>query len=395
MSRDTEERGSAARALLQLLYPSPYGLEPGTHDERVRFAAVPRAGAPRLLADARSPRLASRAIRRQSRSPRLRLRAAGSALALATRTGWYHRLPGAQVVVYGPDGAASIEDPLRAVLGCDAVRVAMSIGPRRANRKPVLQVADGRGHVVAFAKVGHNDLTRSLVRGEAESLTALGARHWSVVNVPTVLGLVDWQDLTVLVLEPLRLPRLRPRGAPARDRLRRVVTEIATIGGDCSVPWHRHRLRHRLHERLSRSGAAAPWLRELNRLPPGVVLRTGAWHGDLNPGNIALSARRCPVWDWERFEPDVPVGFDLLHHDLQEAITQRRTPPLAAVAQLLRSAPATLSPWGHDSDQADAVCRAYLIALADRYLADDQAAAGASLGQVDEWLLPVLEEWRA
>lgn len=394
MTGDNEERGPTARALIQLLYPPPHSLAAGAVEERVRFIAVPHARAPRLVVDARSPRLASLAIRRQSRSPRLRLRAARAVLAAATRTGLYDHLPGARIVVQGPNDAACIEDPLRETLGCDAVRVAMSVGPRRANRKPVLQVADASGTVLAFVKVGHNDLTRSLVRGEAKSLTALGAWSWSVVRLPRVLALVDWRDLTLLVLEPLALPRLRCHGSQARDRLRCVITEIASTSDDVSMPWRVHPLRDRLEERLGRSASARPWLHELNRLPSEMVLRTGAWHGDLNPGNVALSARHCPVWDWERFEPDVPVGFDLLHHDLQESITHRLTPPQAAVAGLLRSAPSTMAHWGHDPDQADAVCRAYLIALADRYLADDQAAAGASLGRVDEWILPVLEKWR-
>lgn len=395
MSPDTEERGPTARALLQLLYPPPHRLDPGAAPERVRFLAVPHVRAPRLVADARSPRLAARAIRHQSRPPRLRLRAARTTLAAAARTGWYDRLPGAGIVVYGPADAASIEDPLRETLGGDAVRVAMAIGPRRANRKPVLQVGDVRGNVLAYVKVGHNELTRSLVRSEAAALATLASRSWEVVRLPRVLRVLDWNDLTLLVLEPLRLPRRRPRAALARQRLHHVVSEIASAVDEVRIPWATHPLRVRLRERLGRSRSPGPWLRELDRLPTDVVLRTGAWHGDLNPGNVALSRHRCPVWDWERFESDVPVGFDLLHHDLQESITHRLVPPATAVADLLRSAPAALTAWGHDRDQADAVCRAYLISLAGRYLADDQVAAGATLGRVDEWLLPALGTWRS
>ena len=108
------------------------------------------------------------------------------------------------------------------------------------------------------------------------------------------------------------------------------------------------------------------------------------------PGNVALTSGPCPVWDWERYESDVPLGFDLLHHDLQDALTRQGKEPATAAAELLRAAPELLARWGHDPVQADLVCRAYLITLADRYLADDQEGAGARLGVVQNWILPVL-----
>lgn len=379
--------------MLRLLYPLPFRLEGTTASEQVRFIAIPTARAPRLLVDVRAPQLAWLATR-QANSSRLGLRAARRVLGAAARTGLYNRLPGTCIGVHGPADAPSITDELGSVLGCDELRIAVSIGPARANRKPVLQVADARGRVLAYVKVGHNDLTRSLVRSEAESLQRLATRSWEVVRPPHVVTLAQWRHLTLLVLEPLALPRRLPRSR-ARGKLLSVVAEIAATDGDASCPWRAHPLHQRLRSRLSRSSALDPWLRQLDRLPPDVELRSGAWHGDLNPGNIVLAPGSCPVWDWERFEPAVPVGFDLLHHDLQHAITRRRRPPATAAAELLRSAPAALAGFGHDAEQADAVCRAYLITLADRYLADDQAAAGASLGRIDEWLLPALEGPRA
>lgn len=391
MSHDAEDRGRTARGLLELLYPPPNQVDHGSGAERARFVAIPHARAPRLLVDAGSPRLAAAALRRHSRSPRLTVRAARYALSVATRTGLYDRLPGARVIVHGPEGAATIVDPLRQILGCADVAIAMSIGPRRANRKPVLEVADSRGETLAFVKVGHNDLTRSLVEDEGRALVTLNAHEWRELRVPRVLASTDWNGLALLVLEPLSLPRRGCEDALGRERLHAVVNEIATKTDDVVLPWHSHPLRQRLQQRLSSSGSAEPWLRQLERLPADMLIRTGGWHGDLNPGNMFLSSGACPVWDWERFEHDVPVGFDLLHHDLQSAITKRHTDPSVAATELLRAAPCTLARWAPDPRQALAVCRAYLIVLADRYLADDQAGAGAALGRVNEWLLPVLE----
>jgi hypothetical protein len=97
------------------------------------------------------------------------------------------------------------------------------------------------------------------------------------------------------------------------------------------------------------------------------------------------------VWDWERFETGVPLGFDLLHHDLQESITLLDADPRVAATRLLRGAAATLAPLDVGAG-AESVARLYLVTLACRYLVDGQADAGAALGQVDQWLLPALEE---
>jgi hypothetical protein len=119
---------------------------------------------------------------------------------------------------------------------------------------------------------------------------------------------------------------------------------------------------------------------------------TGSWHGDLNSGNVALVAGVCPVWDWERFEAGVPLGFDLLHHDLHEAITVHGVAAEAAARRLVRDAARTLAPLGVLPATADAVARAYLVTLACRYLVDNQVGAGSALGHVREWLLPTLQE---
>jgi hypothetical protein len=259
----------------------------------------------------------------------------------------------------------------------------------------VLQVSDDHDRVLAFVKAGHNDLTRALVRHEHACLSGLVDRAWRHVTPPRALALVEWRDLTLLVLTPLPMPAARLPPEVARERLLCVVDEIATGVGITQIAWRDHPLRKRLQRSLATAGAAAStWLEELSRLPDDVIVPTGAWHGDLNPGNMALTWGPCPVWDWERCETDVPLGFDLLHHDLQELITVRRMAPPSAVAHLLSEAPAMLARWGMSAGVAATASRAYLITLAERYMADDQVAAGATLGAVDQWILPALSESR-
>ncbi|RQX31874.1 hypothetical protein DLJ57_20145, partial [Micromonospora chalcea] len=123
------------------------------------------------------------------------------------------------------------------------------------------------------------------------------------------------------------------------------------------------------------------------------VVAFGAWHGDWNGGNSAVLADgRVLVWDWERFEADVPAGYDALHLAVQGAMSHDGVEPVEAARALIAGAGATLAPFDQTGGGADLVAVLYLVELAARYLRDRQAEAGARLGHVDTWLLPAVEE---
>jgi hypothetical protein len=128
-----------------------------------------------------------------------------------------------------------------------------------------------------------------------------------------------------------------------------------------------------------------------------VDLTLGAWHGDWAPWNMASRTDTLLVWDWERFTPGVPVGFDALHYALQRGISAARSRTSAhdaatrAVAEMVARAPELLLPFGVVHRQAvEVTTLLYLIDLAARYVADRQAEAGARLGVLGSWLLPIL-----
>ena len=399
MSTETassDDRGAAALELLAALYPAPLVAVAGGaagRSARAAWTAIPSAESPRLLVPVTRPSAATRMMRRQLTGRRLRTRVARTGLSVAMSTGALMLLPRTRITVTGPADAASIEEPLRRVLGIDDLCLTMPVGPARSNRKPVLQVADRAGRVRAFAKVGHNALTANLVRGEGEALRRLEAEPLRDVRVPRALACLSWEGREVLVLEPLDIPSRRLAGQDGERRLLDVVRAISDVGGRRVVDWGTHPYRSALLERLARIGGPADRLRrQVEHVDASLSVATGAWHGDLNSGNVALVAGPCPVWDWERFEEGVPVGFDLLHHELHRSITTRGVAPRVAAERLVAQSAATLAPLGVEPAAADLVARTYLVTLACRYLADDQEAAGADLGKVHDWLLPALEE---
>jgi hypothetical protein len=119
------------------------------------------------------------------------------------------------------------------------------------------------------------------------------------------------------------------------------------------------------------------------------ILEFGSWHGDWAPWNMAALADAVLLWDWERFARSVPLGFDAVHHELQVRL-QRGEDAESAVGATVAGAPERLAPFAVAPYAAEVTALLYLVDLATRYLADRQAEAGARLGLLGTWLLPVL-----
>jgi hypothetical protein len=117
-------------------------------------------------------------------------------------------------------------------------------------------------------------------------------------------------------------------------------------------------------------------------------LRWGSWHGDWRRTNMDAGPSGCSVWDWERFDTGVLAGYDALHLFLTDRAPVTRLDTLPAAVH--EQAPRLLQPFGQPTQAAGLVATGYLLELAGRYLDDQQSAAGARLGAVEEWLLPHL-----
>jgi hypothetical protein len=388
---DSALRTQYLTEVLELLYPAPCDTAGGPGEPIAEYLVVPDARRPRLLVPNTSRRVAAAAVRRyaepQSRTARLKR----DAVVAALRTGASGMLLRDRITVTGP-AAESIDGHLREALGRD-LSVSIHIGPARANRKPVLQLISPEGETFGFGKLGTGPLTQRLVKAETSALTALGTVGLTKLAVPTVLHAGQWRGLQVLIQSalPVWLPR-----APLTPR--RLVAAMLDIAGCCgyhsgtlvgSAYWAE--LRGRLAAVGDRpEGVALTSAAELLATHAGQhTLRYGAWHGDWAPWNMANLADGLLVWDWERFATGVPVGFDAVHHELQRRI-QSTGDAAGAVEATVRRAGELLAPFGVADDVRELTALLYLVDLAARYLADRQAEAGARLGVLGTWLLPVL-----
>jgi hypothetical protein len=370
---------------------------PATHVEE--FLLLPSSRRPRLLTPT-GRRAAAAVVRHHGEGRGRSGRALAATLSLGLRAGlgsllWRERLR-VSTPVAGSTGPAvrTLAGHLSDVLGRHVV-MGMHLGRPRANRKPVLQLLTPDGRTLAYAKLGVDDLTDSLVQAEVSALGDLAGRGMRLVCVPELLHAGRWHGHELLVQSALPVWELR-RPLPV-ERLIAAAAEISALGRVNGVVLGGSPFWAELTDRVHAlpSGEPAERLTGLvHRL--GAVARTvpvslGGAHGDWAPWNMASVSDRLLVWDWERFRHHVPVGFDLLHHALQHDLVVRADDPAGAAHRLVDDAAARLAPLGQAPHTALVTASLYLADLAARYLADHQLEAGARLGDVSTYLLPALD----
>jgi hypothetical protein len=340
------------------------------------FTFLPSADRPRLLLPTGLPAAAAAALRRYSHDLGARQRATRAVAAMAVRAGLADRALRDRLYVSG-DGE-SIEDRLTELLGRRVV-VSVSLGSARANRKPILHALTPRGEPVAFVKVGDTALARDLIEGEAAALRHLARRSLRALRVPEVVYHGDWRGLGLLVLSPLPTGALsfRPRRTAPVAAMRALTGDTRRVPLTASTFWTRFydvplddpEQRRRLADVVARIGATYG----------ADELEFGAWHGDWTPWNMAWHGSRVQLWDWERFDPDVPVGLDLLHYRLQAGGGYDRWPDATLVV-----------PAGPAGRTAAITVELYLLEMSRRYLTAAQGVLGAPLRLQAKSLLDLL-----
>jgi hypothetical protein len=400
LEANTRELGADLAWLTSILWPeadvrvSPTRVPPGRRVAEA-YAVIPNAARPRLLVPFSSPALAERAMRRydDGMSPFARtLRAAGSRIAGST-LGWSRFPP--FVVFYSrePRPDELLTQHLRTLFDRPDVVLAVSFGPPRPNRKPVVQALTLDGETLGFAKVGWNRSTDSLVRTEAAALRRLSRRPPAAFRAAGLIAEDTWMGHALSITAPIPTAAARGAGAartPPLDAMR----EIARTGGISFMPLASTAWWRSVMERAgARNQAANVVLRWMQDLHGRRSMWHGSWHGDWAAQNMATVGGRLYVWDWERTLDGVPLGLDAIHFGFQSALRRRRDVGHAAVGALRRGRRA-LRALGVPGEDDELLMAAYLTELIARF--EDGRRDGAVMRSgMPEALLGELRHWVA
>lgn len=393
---DPSSRSYAAE-VARLLWPAPWEEPQLTRDRAdatptCREAYVfPSRRRPRLLVPADLP--ASATMLRRLGAGRSQLAAPARMLlerSVRSRAFPMTRWPVVRTSASDP-AADSIERHLSECLHT-SVRVGVLLGTRRANQKPVLQIFRADGTVLGYAKIGHNDLTATLVRREAAALASVTALLPQSFRAPRVRHHATWAGLEVLVVSPLPTT---DRRVPPATRLA-ASRELAELAGtsrstlSASRYWSGRRssaaaLSHTSHgDRLRRVVEA------VERRHGAAELTFGGWHGDWGNWNMGMADGLLQVWDWERYDDEVPIGFDTIHFAAQLVRPEERNRGRQEAA-FLDAVPDLLAAHGVRPRQQGLTLNLYLLEMGLRYVEALQYGTTPTLRRRTDWVLSLAE----
>lgn len=314
------------------------------------------------------------------------------ALSMGAARAWPSRMLSRR---HGTSADETIEGFLTTVFA-QPVAVAVALGPRRANRKPVLLVVDREGTSLGVVKIGTTALTGRLVAAEATNLVELSGLSWDHLVIPRCITSTTWNGLQVLV--QTALPTWRGSARPSRQLRLRAMQEVARCRGSSRLPLSNSRYVHRLTDRLKQvrdpqvAALGTQVLGAIDANGRGDVIEFGAWHGDWSAWNMALDGEQVLLWDWERFEDDVPVGFDELHYCFRALRQASRSASEPGVA-LLTKAPDLLGDFGVAGSQSPSIAALYLLEMGTRFLSDREQVTGLDTAPVKQWMVPALQSF--
>lgn len=343
----------------------------------LEWALLPTARNPSMLIPLRPASASSAALDELSTRGHRHLE---SAVRLGWRLGVLNFVPRLTVRRVGED----IQSIIAGVLGCEHVALSMVVGRTRALQKPVLRVLGPEGATVGFAKVGISEVTRALVRREAEVLKGFEIAPPRQFSPPAALAIREFGEVTVLVQEPLR-----PGSRPDEEAVRRAAVEIANRGSGPieslrgSPYWAELRARV---TGLSAKHEFAEALKDVTRHIESewgkTPVRSGLWHGDFTEWNMSWDGSALRIWDWEGCTGPVPAGFDLLHYRFQGDVVVHGRHPQAAFERLLKEAADILSPW--EPADPPLIVTLYLIHLVAGLI--ETGDAETRISRLAEWL---------
>lgn len=366
---------------------------PPDHIEIDRFTVYPSLRQPRLLISGGSNRVRSSVLERMADRSTSWSALAKRMSAQAARFGADQLALGPDLVLSRPkhlspaaptpgmfasDDHLTLREHLEAAIDGDELCLGITVGPLRPNRKPVIQLMDHSGRLVAYAKVGWDESTIAMVEREATVLEAMP----SVPNVvtPKVLHHGRWRTMSILVTAPVTHDG---PSEPSQAMIVDALAEITHITSRSTTSLASATWTSRQRARIAELGDAGKDLGELLdrcvELHGDHELSFGTSHGDWAPWNMRRIGHRLGVWDWERSRDDAPVGIDLVHHHFQTAFHAADQSVADGLDAVRRLVPGQLGSLGIDGDHHDLIAVMYLMELAMRFsessIANDLALA--------------------
>lgn len=285
----------------------------GPHSQN--FVLAPRGDNPTQLLALRAASLRAVATRASDIRPRhrqLRDTAAMAALFAATPFARSRQLS-------IRESSGSIIDMLRQQVNADIRSAVILCGPARANQKPVLQLLDRLGRTLGFAKVSWNGLTTDLLDQEQRALEHLATANCDGFAIPRILGAGEFAGGKWLAISAVGVERRAPATPQATLRLARAIERTGKewTGSAIMSPFLDHLLQRAKTLPISHCIVNQHAERQSN-----AELTLGAWHGDFVPWNMLSGSSCTAVWDWERYDQAVPLGFDRFHYAVQNRFYQ-------------------------------------------------------------------------
>jgi len=334
------------------------------------YVVLPKPTTPRVVVDRSEEQAVRDALSRMAASrtsfgPAQTLIGSASTLVTKRKPAW--------TVSPGRSGS-TLRAHLAEVLDTD-LRISVSVGPPRPNRKPVIRCYRDDG-IFAVAKLGPEAPTAEMVRNEARWLDVMAAQPLDGIQTPPLLHSGEFGNGALLVMGALDLTSdlgVEFDEVPVQTAIA-FASRYAENERVTDSDWW-HRLPVRMNDAALDSVQAQ--LAQMAKHEHFAAVETSAWHGDWSPWNMGWStAGKLCIWDWERAAVGVPTGFDLLHLHYQ-------------YGDGINAAAADLELMGVPREQHVLVKRMYLFELCARH-----CEAGVLQGERHAQVISTLESLR-
>jgi hypothetical protein len=334
------------------------------------YVVVPRASSARWLLPSGAHPATVASLWRYVGMKRIPLRVTRAALtaAFVTRQG-YRVFPDRlrvgidERVPPGEEAGWLLRRHLEVVLGRASLFPAIEVRRANPNAKPTLQLFDGAGEAVGYARVGWSPGTRRLVSAESDALSAVQYAVPGLIT-PRLMATGEWRDRLLSVASPLPEPLRRWSGRPEDSPA--LLLGIAERGNGARQRLRSSPYEQRLRGELVAAGEHEPeaaavllaWLDALGDREEELAF--GRWHGDWVPWNHGSHRGTVVAWDWEHSADTAPVGFDLLHWHFQQRIPEAG---IDASVTAVQDARADLAVLGVPPDHRSLVAALYLLEM--------------------------------